>query len=314
MTLSGATAGSALPNSSGDYVAYGGAAKASRAIGRAVIVTADDFGASLETNAGILRAHRDGILTATSLMVAGAARDEAVEIARDCPNLDVGLHLVVCMGASVMGAERLRGIVDSAGHFGDNPVACGMRYFFSRRARMLLRDEIRAQIETHLRLIGRLSHIDGHLNFHVHPAIADMLVELCAEYRVPAMRIPRERVLTTLRLARDHLSRKLVEAVIFRSLSRRTRRMLSAHGIRTTDWLFGLHQTGNLSAAYLLGVIRRLPAGVTELYFHPAADAGGASPPIAAQREVEILTDSTVRAALERAGARLTNFAELVRF
>ena len=317
MTPSGATAGSIQPDSIGDRATHGVAAEAPHAIrragARAVIVTADDFGASPEANAGILRGHREGILTATSLMVAGAACGEAVEIARDCPNLDVGLHLVVCMGASVLGAERLRGIVDGAGRFGDNPVACGMRYFFSRRARALLRDEIRAQIEAHLRLIGRLDHIDGHLNFHVHPAIADILVEFCAEYRVPAMRIPREPVFTTLRLARDHLSRKLVEAVIFRALSRRTRRMLAAHGIRTTDWLFGLHQTGNMSADYLLGVIRRLPPGVTELYFHPEWDIGGASPSAAARHEVELLTSAAVRAALEGAGVRLTNFAELIR-
>jgi hopanoid biosynthesis associated protein HpnK len=314
---SGATAGSARPNPIGGGVTRRVAparARASRhARARAVIVTADDFGASPEANAGILRAHRDGILTATSLMVAGAACGEAVEIARDCPNLDVGLHLVVCMGASVLGAARLRGIVDGAGRFGDNPVACGMRYFFSRRARTLLRDEIRAQIEAHLSMIGRLNHIDGHLNFHVHPAIADILVEFCVEYRVPAMRVPREPVFTTLGLARDHLSRKLVEALIFRALSRRTRRRLAAHGIRTTDWLFGLHQTGNMSADYLLGVIRRLPPGVTELYFHPAWDIGGASPSAAARHEVELLTSAAVRAALEGAGARLTNFAELVR-
>ncbi len=280
---------------------------------RAVIVTADDFGISREANAGIIRAHREGVLTATSLMVAGVARDEAAALAREHRDLDVGLHLVVCMGTSVLGRERLGGIVDAAGRFGENPVGAGMRYFFSRRARILLRDEIRAQIETHLRLVGRLDHIDGHLNFHVHPAIADLLMELGAEYRVPCMRLPRESVLTTLRLARDHMPRKLVEAVIFRALSRRTRRMMAARGIRTTDWLFGLHQSGNLSADYLIGVIRRLRPGLTELYFHPAADLGGATPAAAARREVELLTDPRIRAALNNAGARLTNFAELAR-
>lgn len=277
----------------------------------AVIVTADDFGLSREANAGILRAHREGVLTAASLMVAGAARDEAAALARENPALDVGLHLVVCMGGSVLGAARLNGIVDAAGRFGDNPVGAGMRYFFSRRARALLRDEIRAQIETHLELVGRLAHIDGHLNFHVHPAIADILLELCAEYRVPCMRLPRERVLTTLRLARDHLPRKLIEGIIFRSLSRRTRRMMAARGIRSNDWLFGLHQSGNLSAGYLLGVIRRLRPGLTELYFHPAADIGVEPPSLAARREVELLTDPRIRAALDRAGASLTNFAEI---
>jgi len=32
----------------------------------------------------------------------------------------------------------------------------------------------------HLKLIGYLNHLDGHLNFHVHPAIADIVVELAS--------------------------------------------------------------------------------------------------------------------------------------
>ncbi len=72
---------------------------------RAVIVTADDFGFSREVNAGIIRAHREGILTATSLMVAAAARDEAAALARENPKLDVGLHLVVCRGHSALPPE-----------------------------------------------------------------------------------------------------------------------------------------------------------------------------------------------------------------
>jgi len=281
--------------------------------GRAVIVTADDFGFSCEVNAGIVRAHREGILTATSLMVAAGARDEAAELARENLRLDVGLHLVVCRGKSVRAPQRLAGIVDAAGNLPESPVAAGMRYFFNRAIRTRLRDEIRAQIELHLKLIGRLDHIDGHLNFHVHPVIADLLIELCAEYRVPCMRLPREPVATTLALARDHATRKIVESVIFRALSRRARRKLHERGIRSTDSLFGLHQSGHLTEAYVLGVIARLPPGLTELYFHPATDVGGAPPPLEAQDEVAILTSPRVRAALTGQGIKLTSFAEIAR-
>ena len=281
--------------------------------GRAVIVTADDFGFSCEVNAGIVRAHREGILTATSLMVAAAARDEAAALARENPKLDVGLHLVVCRGHSVLAPERLAGIVDAAGNFPQSPVAAGMRYFFNRSLRTRLRDEIRAQIDLHLKLIGRLDHIDGHLNFHVHPVVADLLIDLCAEYRVPSMRLPREPVATTLALARDHAARKLVENGIFRALSRRARRQLVERGIRSTDSLFGLHQSGHLSEEYVLGVIARLPPGLTELYFHPAADIGGTPPPLEAQSEVAILTSPRVRAALADRDIRLTSFAEIAR-
>jgi chitin disaccharide deacetylase len=279
----------------------------------AVIVTADDFGYSREVNAGVMRAYREGVLTATSLMVTGAARDEAAAMARANPGVDVGLHLVVCRGRSVVEPARLRGIVDATGNFAKNPVSAGMRYFFDRAARSALRDEIREQIDLHLKLIGQLDHIDGHLNFHVHPAVADILIDLCGEYRVPAMRLPREPVLTTLALARDHAARKIVEAIIFKLLSRRAHRLMNARGIRSSDSLFGLHQSGHLTEDYVVGVIGRLRPGLTEIYFHPAVDIGATPPAVEAQREVEILASRRVRDALNTKGARLTNFAELAR-
>jgi predicted glycoside hydrolase/deacetylase ChbG (UPF0249 family) len=218
---------------------------------------------------------------------------------------------VVCRGHSALPPNRLAGIVDASGNFPESPVRAGMRYYFNRDLRARLRDEIRAQIDLHLKLIGRLDHIDGHLNFHVHPVIAEILIDLCTEYRVRCIRLPREPVFTTLALARDHAARKIVEAGIFRALSRRARRLVDSHGMRSTDWLFGLHQSGHLTEAYMLGVIARLPAGLTELYFHPAADLGGSTPALEAQREVSILTGSPIRAALEKQGIGLTNFAAL---
>jgi hopanoid biosynthesis associated protein HpnK len=276
-----------------------------------LIVNGDDFGLSAEVNAGIVTAHREGILTSTSLMVAEAASGAAAELARENPNLDVGLHVVVCKGRSVLDAGKLGGVVDAAGRFPENPVWAGMRWFFDGKVRAGLAAEIRAQFERHLELVGRLDHIDGHLNFHVHPVIADIVVALAAEYKVGCIRIPREKVFTTLRLRRDHAPRKLAEAVIFRSLSRRTRRMIRERGIKSSDWLFGLHQSGHLSEDYILRVIERLRDGATELYFHPAADIGGTPPAPAAQLEVEILTSPNVRSALAARGVKLTTFRDL---
>ncbi len=278
---------------------------------KAAIINGDDFGFSPEVNAGIVRAHRDGVLNSASLMVAGVARDAAARAAHENPALDVGLHLVVCKGHSVLAPEKLAGVVDAAGRFVENPVLGGLRYFFNRSIRDQLRDECRAQIELHLKLIGYLNHIDGHLNFHAHPVLTDILVEMAAEYRVPCLRLPREPVFTTLALARDHAARKLVESVIFRSLSARAHRRMKARGLKSSDWLFGLHQSGNLSESYVMGVIDRLREGVTEIYFHPAADVSGTPPSPAAQLEVEILTGTKIRRRLEACGVRLTTFAEL---
>lgn len=278
-----------------------------------LIVNADDFGLSPEVNAGVIRAHRDGILGSASLMVAEHASKAAAELARQNPALDVGLHAVACRGRSLLDASHLRGAVDASGRFLENPVLAGMRYFFDRSMRTKMTDELRAQVERHLELVGYLNHIDGHLNFHVHPLFADILIDLAVEYKVSCIRLPRERVTTTLRLRRDHAPLKLIESAIFRTLSRRTRRMMAERGLRSTDALFGLHQSGHLDEDYIVGVIDQLRDGTTELYFHPAADVGGIPPSAAAQLEVEILTSPRVRDAIDRGGIELITFADLSR-
>ena len=278
-----------------------------------LIVNADDFGLSPEVNAGIVRAHRDGILRSASLMVAEPAALPAAELARDNPGLDVGLHAVVCQGRSILDSSRLGAALNASGEFMDSPVGAGMRYFFDRSMRAAMTDELRAQVERHLELVGYLNHIDGHLNFHVHPLFADILVNLAVEYKVPCIRLPRERVMTTIRLRRDNATRKLVESAIFRTLSRRTRRMMTERGLTSTDALFGLHQSGHLSEDYVVGVIDRIRDGTTELYFHPAADIGGVPPSAAAQLEVEILTGPRVRDAVARNGIELITFADLAK-
>ena len=280
---------------------------------KGVIITGDDFGLSPEINAGIIRAHREGVLTGASLMVAAPGRDEAADLARQNPALDVGLHLVVCRGMSVTPARKLEGIVGADGRFPQNPVFAGMSYFFSRRVHGLLRDELRAQIELHLKLVGSLNHVDGHLNFHVHPIIAAMLVDLAVEYGIKCIRLPKERLFDTLRLSRDHVPRKLLENLIFRTLSRRMRTLMNARGIFTSDWLFGLHQSGRMTEQYVLGVVQKLRPGLTEIYFHPAADMGATPPSIEAQHEVRVLTSARMREALQTSGARLTSFAALAR-
>jgi hopanoid biosynthesis associated protein HpnK len=279
---------------------------------KTAIINADDFGMSREGNAGVIRSHRDGIVTAASLMVASPAAEEAAALAKEFPALDVGLHAVVCQGYSVLAPERLGGLVDSRRAFTNSPAAGGVRYFLGRRLRSLLADELRAQVERHLALIGYLNHIDGHLNFHVHPILADILVRLALEYRVPFIRLPREPLLPTLAIARDHLVRKFVESVVFRSLCGHAAGRLRAHKIKSADRLFGLYQSGHQSESWLVRILENLPAGLSEFYFHPSMALPDRPPPPPDRvRECNILCSPAVRAALERNQVRLTTFGAL---
>lgn len=280
-----------------------------------LIVNGDDFGRSAQVNAGILRAHGDGILTSASLMVAEPACAEAVAAASDCPNLDVGLHLVACNGKSLLPPRQLRGIVDDAGRFPRSEVWAGLRYALRPALRDRLKDEFRAQFERHLKMVGYLNHVNGHHNLHLHPTLFDIVLDLAAEYRVPCLRLVREPVVTTLVLAPDHAIRKLRDHAVFRWLSARAGRRMALQGVCSNDWTFGFHQTGLLTEEYVARVLDRLPDhSTTEFYFHPAIEAAGEPPMWPSQAaETEILSSAAVRAAVLRHGICLTTFREIAK-
>src|SRR5471032_466975 len=106
---------------------------------RRLIVNADDFGLSRSVNEAVIRAHRDGILTTASLMVNESGFDEAVKLAKENPNLGVGLHLALLQGHSALPPEKIPGLVNSRRKFSNSPVGVGMKYFFNRNLRGQLR-------------------------------------------------------------------------------------------------------------------------------------------------------------------------------
>ena len=82
-----------------------------------LIVNADDFGYSESISAGIMRAHRDGIVTATTLMTNAPHTSGAAKLARATPTLDVGVHLVVTFDRPLADVELVPTLVDKDGRF-----------------------------------------------------------------------------------------------------------------------------------------------------------------------------------------------------
>jgi len=127
---------------------------------RALIVNADDFGASDGVNRGIVEAHVRGIVTSTSLMVTGAAAAGAAKLSRQHPALGIGLHWDL----------------DSEGEapewdFDDAPA---------------VRTELRRQLAAFYELIGRPpTHLDSHHHVHRTPEIAPIALELAEPLAVP---------------------------------------------------------------------------------------------------------------------------------
>jgi hopanoid biosynthesis associated protein HpnK len=258
-----------------------------------LIVNADDFGRSTEINQAVVRAHRQGVLNSASLMVAGPAAAEAIELAHQNPALAVGLHLVVVDGDAALPPARIPHLVDGGGRLPNRPVWLGLQYAFSPAARRELKQEITAQFERFAASGLQLSHVDGHQHMHMHPAVYDLMLPLAQKFGASRIRIVRDDLRLALRYDSSHRTAKWASAAIFAGLAFRCRHC-PIPGPRRT---YGFHQSGNMTRSYVLLALQEMnePA---EMYFHPTTgrrlDVLGPNP-----GDLETLLDAEVRAAVE---------------
>lgn len=286
-----------------DAAANAGKAARGASEGRALIFTADDFGLHERVNAAVERAHRDGVLTAASLMVAAPAAADAVARARRLPNLRVGLHLVLADGAATLPRTQIPALVDHDGRFGDNMVRDGIRFFFLPHVRAQLAREIRAQFEAFAATGLALDHVNTHKHFHLHPTVLSLILSIGREYGLRAMRLPLE--------AGEPFALKPWLALV--------RARLERAGVAHNDYVVGIARTGAMDEAVLLEALAHLPPqGVGEIYCHPAeAPAAGEGPITASMRayrhadELDALISPRVAEALKRSGVRHGGFTDV---
>ncbi|SNB46588.1 hopanoid biosynthesis-associated protein HpnK [Geobacter sp. DSM 9736] len=277
-----------------------------------LIINADDFGLCSSVNDAVLKGWREGILTSASLMMGGAACAEAVQLAQENPGLQVGLHLTLVQGRAVESHSGFPTIAAHDGSFSTDPVLSGMRFFFIKQLRKQLRREIEGQLKAFAATGLRLSHIDGHLNIHLHPTVFHILRELMPEYGIRSFRLTRERLRPNLAIDRGRIFGKAADAFIFSQLSQRSRPWLDQVGISYADEVKGLLSSGGMTEEYLLAALDGLGEGLTEIYFHPGSrpcpEIARWMPDYRHEEELAALTSPRVKQKMSELGVRLRNY------
>jgi len=260
---------------------------------RRLVVNADDFGFTRDVNQGIVEAHRNGILTATTLMATGAAFDDAVRLAKENPALDVGCHLV---------------LAGSPG-FPDT-VAQLIRMMALKRIRVY--DALVVQVRRILDAGIAPTHLDTHKHTHLLPPVLEAVARISEEFRIPWVRRPFDfpRHAGRIGWTRQAVSRA------FGVMRPRFERALERHGCRSTDHFAGFRITGNFDAGDLVELIHALPEGSTEFMCHPGRCTGelrGAQTRLKESREQELraLIAPEVRSAVEESGVELASYRQL---
>lgn len=217
--------------------------------------------------AGAIRAHRDGIVTACSVVANGREFDDAVARLREVPSLEVGVHLaLVEERALTTGAPMPRNYV---------------RFLLARHGDV--EPELRAQIEKVLATGLRVTHLNGHQHLHMLPRIRRIVERLALEYGIGYVRMVNDR---------GGRRRRLSMAVL-NALGDRERRTI------------GVAEAGHISTKRIIALLDHVE-GVTELVTHPGiAVTGYPHWRYAWDEETRALCDPAVRAAVAARGIQL---------
>lgn len=284
-----------------------------------LILNADDFGLTRGVNQGILRAHREGILTSTTLMANGAAFDDAVEGAKANPTLGVGCHLVLLGGRAIAPRDEISTLVDNEGRLPDSLPAFVARVSSGMLKTKDIEREMRAQIEK-IRSAGiEPSHLDTHKHTHAHPRVMEALGRVAQETGITRVRNPAEDIRDSWETSRGEgagIAKQLVAAAAVRAVSPRLEVLARKYSLRWPDHFLGLAMTGQLGPENLRRVIYGLDEGRTEIMLHPGlsdADLMSTGTRLLRQRETELeaLLDPGVRSVVEERGVRLMSYREL---
>lgn len=275
-----------------------------------LIVTADDFGLATEVNQAVEAAHRDGILSAASLMIAGPAAADAIARAHALPHLRVGLHLVLVDGHPALPPSEIPDLVDERGRLRSDMARLGFEIATRPAVAQQVSAEIAAQFEFFRAAGLKLDHVNAHKHFHLHPIIAGKVIVIGKRYGMRALRVPLE---PTSVLRRVEPQRAAFPTWLLPVWGQFLRARAQRAGILTSDAVFGLRWSGAMTAKRLTGLIGNLPPGIIEIYTHPAGS--DAFPGHAAgyryREELAALRHPSCIEALRRSGYPLGGYSDI---
>ncbi len=284
-----------------------------------VIFNADDFGITRGVNEGIIRAHRDGVLSSTTLMATGAAFDQAIELAQANPSLGIGCHLVLVGERSVSVPSAIPTLADSSGNLPSSLPA----FVAKVTAGQIRPDDIAAELRVQIQKIRNAgiepTHVDSHKHTHAHPRVMEIVCKVASEFGISRIRNPIENFRDSLLLARSSgkgSAAQVLAASAVRTIGPRFRAISKKYGMRSPDYFKGIAATGQISGDALLRLIASLDDGSTEIMLHPGlydADLEKTGTRLRMHRETEMnaLVDPRVRAALLERDVRIISYREL---
>jgi hopanoid biosynthesis associated protein HpnK len=193
--------------------------------------------------------------------------------------------------------------------FRTNMARLGFDIAIKPRVRRQMIGEIAAQFLAFRATGLPLDHVNAHKHFHLHPMIGAAMIVLGKKFGARAIRVPMEPAAVVRGIERGSAS---LSSSLMAQWTRILRAQARRAGMAVPDAVFGLAWSGAMTSGRVASLLRRLPAGVVEIYTHPAAANvfAGHAPGYRYTDELAALTDPECIAAVREGGFRLSGFAD----
>lgn len=225
---------------------------------RILIINADDLGLTTGVNHTISDLFVDGTITSTTVMVTATDYRDAVRIIQSQSGISCGVHITMtsslpeALVGPISAPEEVPSLIDAAGKFHMDRD----KYFLSARPEEALHEST-AQIERAIADGIDVTHIDSHEGtMQLLPEFADLYLGLAAKFRLP-LRMGSRALLEQIGLGDGWIER-----------ARRLRLQFADNFVYLPIDGFAAFSE---KMHYMCRLLRDLPPGVTEIYFHPAA-------------------------------------------
>ena len=230
-----------------------------------MIVNADDFGRHVRINEAVEKGVELGVLRSATLMAGAAAFEDAAERVRRLPKLGLGIHFTLVDGFPVLPPEEIPSLVDESGVFLPNYGAFSKRYAKGGVHLAEVRAELAAQLKKFEAAGLSLDHADSHQHMHVLPGIIEIVIGLCREAKIPALRAPFAPLFAGKFGGVGQFAGRVGLALLARNAAGLARKA----GISVPNHFAGIVAGEAVDEAELLHAIKNLREGVTEVMMHP---------------------------------------------
>lgn len=282
-------------------------------MGSRVIINSDDFGLCSGINRAVKQAHTTGVLSSATIMSGMPGADEAVRLAKEMPELGIGVHLNLLESRPVSKDKRIEVLLDSKGEFVFSAVKLAIMSALSKAVRNAIEIELAAQVEWLIDKGISPTHLDSHKHIHAFPWIYPIVVRLAERFNIAAIRWPFEPKRISGSDWPSPTKGGIMRARIVRTMAKINRRQNDKF-IRN-DMFLGVAHTGRIDTDFWRKVSKNSFRGLVEVMTHPGFAEGlnPAKTRLIEQRQIELeaLCSEQTKKLLADANIELVHYGKL---